>query len=44
VSEAMVHTGRSWGDAESLWAGFVDREGAEARRRYLEQLSKRSST
>lgn len=41
VTEAMVHTGRSWGDAESLWAGFADEEGADARRRYLERMQER---
>lgn len=44
VAEAMVHTGGSWGDAEGLWAGFADEEGAEARRRYLERLAQRRST
>ncbi len=38
VAEAMVHTGRSWGDAELLWAGFMDPEGAQARTRYIERL------
>lgn len=41
VTEAMVHTGRSWGDAEALWAGFADPEGGEARRRYLEGMGRR---
>ena len=41
VTEAMVHTGRSWGDAEALWAGFADAEGADARRRYLERMGRR---
>jgi enoyl-CoA hydratase/carnithine racemase len=39
VAESMVHTGGSWGDAELLWAGFMDAEGADARRRYLERRS-----
>jgi len=42
VTEAMVHTGRSWGDAESLWAWFADAEGVEARRRYLDRMGRRS--
>lgn len=41
VTESMVGTGRSWGDAESLWAGFVDDEGAEARARYLQRVQSR---
>lgn len=41
VTEAMVHTGRSWGDAEALWAGFADPEGGAARRRYLEGRGQR---
>lgn len=41
VTEAMVHTGRSWGDAEALWAGFADAEGADARRRYLDRVGRR---
>lgn len=44
VAEAMVHTGRSWGDAESLAAGFADAEGAAARRRYLERLGERPTS
>jgi enoyl-CoA hydratase/carnithine racemase len=41
VAESMVHTSGSWGDAEALWAGFVDPEGAEARARYVERLHHR---
>lgn len=41
VAEAMVHTGASWGDAELLWAGFMDTEGAEVRTRYIERLGER---
>jgi len=41
VTESMVNTGRSWGDAESLWAGFMDPEGDAARRQYLERLQQR---
>ncbi|HEU5085622.1 MAG TPA: enoyl-CoA hydratase/isomerase family protein [Acidimicrobiales bacterium] len=37
VTESMVGTGRSWGDADSLEAGFHDEEGREVRRRYLEE-------
>ena len=37
VTESMVGTGRSWSDADGLAAGFLDPEGAEVRRRYLEQ-------
>lgn len=41
VTEAMVGTGRSWGDAESLWAGFMDPEGDQARRDYIARLEQR---
>lgn len=41
VTESMVGAHRSWGDAESLWAGFMDPEGDEARRRYLQRLQER---
>lgn len=44
VTEAMVHTGRSWADADALLAGFTDAEGAEARARYLERLRARRSS
>jgi enoyl-CoA hydratase/carnithine racemase len=37
VAEAMVNTAGSWNDAEGLWAGFMDAEGAAARRAYLER-------
>ncbi len=37
VTEAMVSTGRSWGDADNLVAGLHDAEGAEIRRRYLDR-------
>jgi enoyl-CoA hydratase/carnithine racemase len=41
VAESMVHTGGSWGDAEALWAGFMDPEGAEVRARYMQRLGRR---
>lgn len=44
VAESMVHTGGSWGDAELLWAGFMDPEGAEARARYVERLAQRRNS
>lgn len=44
VTEAMVHTGRSWADAEALLAGFQDAEGAESRSRYLDRLRARRSS
>jgi enoyl-CoA hydratase/carnithine racemase len=44
VTEAMVHTGRSWADADALLVGFSDEEGAEARGRYLERLRARRSS
>jgi enoyl-CoA hydratase/carnithine racemase len=37
VAEAMVHTAGAWNDAEGLWAGFMDPEGTEARRQYLDK-------
>jgi enoyl-CoA hydratase/carnithine racemase len=41
VTEAMVHTGRSWADADGLAAAFSDPEGAEVRARYLARLRER---
>ena len=43
VAEAMVHTQHSWSDAELLWAGLLDTEGSEARRRSVERLAARRS-
>ena len=37
VTESMVGTGRSWGDADSLEAGLHDEQGQRARQRYLEE-------
>ena len=44
VTESMVHTGSSWGDAELLWAGFMDPEGAEARARYVGRMALRRNS
>lgn len=44
VTESMVHTGSSWGDAELLWAGFMDPEGAEARARYVGRMAQRRNS
>lgn len=41
VTEAMVHTGRSWSDAEGLAAGFRDPEGRAAAQQYAERLRAR---
>jgi isoleucyl-tRNA synthetase len=38
VTESMVGTGRSWADADGLFAGLRDAEGQESARAYVERL------
>ena len=40
VTESMVGTGRSWADADGLYAGLRDEEGQASARAYLERLRK----
>ena len=41
VTESMVGTGRSWADADGLFAGLRDEEGRAAARAYVERLTAR---
>ena len=41
VTESMVGTGRSWADADGLYAGLRDEEGRAAARAYVERLTAR---
>ena len=41
VTESMVGTGRSWSDADGLFAGLSDAEGRASARAYLERLRKK---
>ena len=43
VTESMVGTGRSWADADGLYAGLRDDEGRVAARAYVERLTARRS-
>ena len=41
VAESMVHTGRSWSDADGLISGFADEEGRASARNYQQRLRDR---
>ncbi len=41
VTESMVGTGRSWADADGLYAGLRDDEGRASAQAYVERLQKR---
>jgi enoyl-CoA hydratase/carnithine racemase len=44
VTESMVGTGRSWADADGLFAGLRDEEGRAVAKAYVERLTSRRST
>ncbi|MFZ4720324.1 MAG: enoyl-CoA hydratase/isomerase family protein [Ilumatobacteraceae bacterium] len=42
VTESMVGTGRSWADADGLYAGLRDEEGRQSAARYVERLRRKA--
>ena len=41
VTESMVGTGRSWADADGLYAGLRDEEGRASAKAYVERLQQK---
>ena len=42
VTESMVGTGRSWADADGLYAGLRDEEGRASAQAYVERLRRKN--